>query len=243
VIARLATFWQGFRHLFMPGICFACHVPLAANRDDFCDNCVARLTTDCLNACPRCSSTVGAFAGEHGPCPKCQNETFGFDRALRLGPYEGLLRELILQMKQPGSEGLAEAVGRCWAADSEHDVRAAGVELVAAVPLHWTRRWKRGFNQCEILARMWAERLRIPLRSHWVRRIRATPMQSSLTPAARRENVKGAFATSRSADFRGRAVLLIDDVMTTGSTASEVARTMRKAGARSVVAAVLGHDH
>lgn len=68
-------------------------------------------------------------------------------------------------------------------------------------------------------------------------------MQSTLTPAARRENVKGAFAASRRADFRGRAVLLIDDVMTTGSTASEVARTMRKAGARSVVAAVLGHDH
>jgi predicted amidophosphoribosyltransferase len=68
-------------------------------------------------------------------------------------------------------------------------------------------------------------------------------MQSSLTAAARRENVKGAFAASWNADFRGRTVLLIDDVMTTGSTASEAAKAMRRAGAKSVVAAVLGHDH
>ncbi len=176
-------------------------------------------------------------------CPKCRNESFAFDRALRLGPYEGLLRELILRMKQPGNEALAEAVGRCWAADRETEIATAGVNLVMPVPLHWQRRWRRGFNQCEILARGWAERLRLPMKSRWLRRVRATPMQTSLAATARRENVKGAFAASRKADFRGRSVLLIDDVMTTGSTLNEAAKAIRRAGAASVTAAVLANNH
>lgn len=227
----------------MPGICFACYTPLSANRDDFCAECVSRFTNDVLNSCARCSSTVGAFAESEDGCVKCRGESYGFDRAYRLGPYEGLLRELILRMKQPGNEALAEAVGRCWATDREAEIRASGVKLVVPVPLHWRRRWQRGFNQSEILARAWGQRLGIPVRSRWLRRIRATPMQSSLSPAARRENMKGAFRVSRNADFRGRRVLLVDDVMTTGSTSSEAAKVMRKAGAESVIAIVLGHDH
>ena len=227
----------------MPGICFACHLPLPAQGGDFCADCITRFTTDHLNACFRCSSTVGAFVDTNDGCPKCRNESFGFERAFRLGPYEGLLRELILRIKQPGNEALTEAVGRCWAADRETEIAAARVNLVMPVPLHWQRRWRRGFNQCEILARSWADRLRLPMRPRWLRRIRATPMQTSLTATARRENVKGAFAASRKSDFRGRSVLLIDDVMTTGSTLSEAAKAIRRAGAASVIAAVLAHDH
>lgn len=235
--------WQGFRHLFMPGICFACHLPLPAHRDDFCADCVTRFTTDQLNACPHCSSTVGAFTEGTDGCPKCRNESYAFDRAFRLGPYEGLLRELILRMKQPGSEGLAEAVGRCWAVDCGGEVAATGVDLVIPVPLHWGRRWTRGFNQCDVLAQGWTRQLRLPMKPRWLRRVRATPMQTALSATARRENVKGAFRPSRSADFRGRNVLLIDDVMTTGSTLSEAANAIRRAGAKSIIAAVLAHDH
>jgi ComF family protein len=118
-----------------------------------------------------------------------------------------------------------------------------GVDLVAPIPLHWTRRWKRGFNQSEILAKEMARRLRIPMRANWQRRVRATAKQTLLSPTARRENVKGVFAVSRKADVRGVTVLLIDDVMTTGSTLNESAKAWRRAGAKSVIAAVLAHDH
>jgi ComF family protein len=243
MLAHLSNLWNGVRHLVMPGICFACHCPLSPDREDFCALCLDQLTGDAQSTCPRCSSTVGAHVDCTEGCSKCRDESFGFDRAVRLGPYDGLLSDMIVRMKQPGSEGLAEAVGESWSGHAASRLRGTGVEMVVAVPLHWRRQWQRGFNQSEFLARAWADRLRLPLRSSWLRRIRATPKQAFLSATARRENVKGAFRVSRRARFEGRAVLLVDDVLTTGSTMNEAARTMKRAGAKSVIAAVLGHDH
>jgi ComF family protein len=243
MLANLTHLWNGFRHLLMPGICFACHQTLSPDRDDFCATCLDQFTSDAQSTCPRCSSTVGPFVDCSEGCPKCRDESLAFERAVRLGPYEGLLRDLILGMKQPGNEGLAEAVGHWWSIRAEQRVRELHADIVVAIPLHWRRQWQRGFNQSQALATAWADQLRIPLRSSWLRRVRSTPMQTSLSPTARRENVKGAFQASRRARFQGKAVLLVDDVLTTGSTMSEAARAMRRAGARTVIAAVLGHDH
>lgn len=243
MLAQVTNLWNGVRHLVMPGICFACHQPLSPEREDFCASCHDRLTGDVQLACPRCSSTVGAHVDCSEGCVKCRDESYAFDRAVRLGPYDGALRDMILRMKHPGNEGLAEAVGESWSRHSAARLGELGVEMVVAVPLHWRRQWQRGFNQSEMLARAWAAELQVPLRSKWLRRIRATPRQTFLSAAARRENVRGAFQASARARFQGRAVLLVDDVLTTGSTMSEAARTMKRAGARLVIAAVLGHDH
>jgi ComF family protein len=243
MLAHLTQLWNGVRHLVMPGICFACHQSLPPGQDDFCASCRDQLIGDTQSTCPRCSSTVGPHVDCSDGCPKCRDESFAFERAVRLGPYDGLLREVILAMKQPGHDALAEAVGESWSQQAAVRLGDMGAEMVVAIPLHWRRHWQRGFNQSELLARAWADRLRIPLRSSWLRRIRATPRQTYLSGAARRENVKGAFRASRRAKFQGRSVLLVDDVLTTGSTMNEAARTLRRAGARSVIAAVLAHDH
>jgi predicted amidophosphoribosyltransferase len=105
------------------------------------------------------------------------------------------------------------------------------------------RRLRRGYNQSEILARPLAGRLRLPCRPGWLRRGRRTPQQTLQPPAGRRENVRGAFRARAGAGLRGRTVLLVDDVLTTGSTAHEAARALRQAGAARVVVAVLAHDH
>jgi ComF family protein len=238
---RLATLWNGFRHLVMPGICHACHRALPLERDDFCDECLGKFARDPHATCRRCSSTVGPHLNLSEGCTRCRDEGFAFDRAVRLGPYDGLLRDLILRMKQPGNEGLAEAVGHWWAATSDANVRAFGANLIVPVPLHWWRRWQRGFNQSELLANAWAERLGVAVRPRWLWRVRATVKQSTLSPTARRENVKGAFRVSRRANVRGQSVLLVDDVLTSGSTASEAARALLKAGAGSVAVAILAH--
>ena len=109
------------------------------------------------------------------------------------------------------------------------------------VPLHWWRRWSRGFNQSELLAQAVARRLEIPCRPRWLRRIRHTPYQVGQTAAGRRDNVKNAFAARSRPELKGQAVLLIDDVLTTGSTASEAAKALKKAGAAKVWVAVLAH--
>jgi predicted amidophosphoribosyltransferase len=100
---------------------------------------------------------------------------------------------------------------------------------------------RRGHNQSEHLSAAVARVLRVEHRPGWLLRVRPTPKQVAQSPAERRTNVRGAFRAARGAHLTGRVVLLVDDVLTTGSTASEAARALREAGAQSVHVAVLAH--
>jgi ComF family protein len=111
-------------------------------------------------------------------------------------------------------------------------------DAVVPVPLHWWRRLRRGYNQSEALARGLARVLALPCRTSWLRRARHTPSQVGKSAEQRRANVRGAFRAARVP--AGASVLLVDDVMTTGATASEAARALKEAGAGRVVAAALG---
>jgi ComF family protein len=106
-------------------------------------------------------------------------------------------------------------------------------DVVVPMPLHWRRQWQRGFNQSELLARVTARRRGVPM-VNAVRRTRATSAQAGLSNAARRENVAGAFRVRKPRAIEARRVLLIDDVMTTGATASACALALKRAGAKSV---------
>ena len=235
-------FWLGFRHLVMPGVCRACHKLLPVEADDFCSNCLPQFTVDPFPSCPHCSSTIGPHADTESGCAICRKESFVFERAIRFGPYQGLLRDLILQMKHPGQEGLAEAVGNRWAQRDEDRLHELRADLVMPVPLHWRRRWHRGYNQSEALAQAIACRLALPCHPAALRRLRATPPQTTLTATDRRQNLRGAFALRRGSDLKDKTVLLIDDVMTSGSTVNECAKVIRTARAKTIVVAVLAHD-
>lgn len=230
---------QGFFNLLYPKLCGVCGEPLGEEPVYFCSSCRAALTNDPHPQCPRCAGTVGPFAHVEDGCLSCRDAHFHFEQAVRLGPYDGLLREVVLRMKHVSHEGLAELVGELWVEHAEDRLRRLGAEVVVPVPLHWRRRWRRGYNQSEALARALAERLGLPCRSGWLRRIRATPLQTQQTPSDRRQNVRGAFRAAAVSALRGKTVLLVDDVLTTGSTCSEAARALRAAGARRVVVAVL----
>jgi ComF family protein len=113
------------------------------------------------------------------------------------------------------------------------------VDCVVPVPLHWLRRWRRGYNQSSSLALGLSSRLGLPLQNWWLKRIRNTPSQKALSRTARQENVRGAFQVRSSAACKGRSILLVDDVVTTGATVHEAARVLRAAGAGRVVVAAL----
>lgn len=233
---------RGLRHLLYPGLCVACSDPLGERTGDFCDACRHALLDDPHPVCPRCASTLGPNVSVGKRCARCKDESFQFERVLRLGPYEGIRREVILRMKHGRYESLSESVGELWADHAVEQLRDVKANVVVPVPLHWRRRWQRGYNQSAQLAQALASRLHIPCAVRWLRRVRPTAKQTTLAASARRGNVRGAFRAAPSAPWRGATVLLVDDVLTTGSTASEAARALREAGATRVVVAVLAHD-
>src|SRR5665213_2335213 len=177
---------RGLLHLLYPACCHFCGRSLKAD-GPFCDACQDALFIDPYSVCPRCATTVGPFAVIEGRCSHCRDESFSFDDAVRLGSYDGLLREAVLRMKNHSGEGMAELFGERWAEHAKSAFHALGIDALVPVPLHWRRRWRRGYNQSEAVAHGLAARLRLPCRSSWLRRIRATPMQTTQTLAGRRE--------------------------------------------------------
>ena len=166
----------------------------------------------------------------------CRSGLRGFDAAYCYGSYEGTLRSLIHLFKYSHIRTLARPLSDLLAAALPLD---QVFDAVTPVPLHWRRQWQRGFNQSELLAQATARRRGIPV-IHALRRARATETQAGLSNTERRRNVLAAFRPTRAAArLRGQRVLLIDDVMTTGATLDELARTLKAHGATRVENRVL----
>lgn len=171
-------------------------------------------------------------------CPICRRVERPFARAVAYGSYDGGLRELIHLLKYNGVRPAASVLGRMLAeaiARLEPAFEQAKV-LVIPVPLYKGKRRQRGFNQAEMIARaavkFYPERLRIA--DDLLLRARNTQSQIGLTSHQRRENMRGAFTVAGAAEVTGCEVLLVDDVYTTGTTVSECARVLRRAGAAQV---------
>ena len=127
---------------------------------------------------------------EEGRCAICRLGTRGFDAVYCFGGYEGVLRELVHLLKFGGVRTLAKPMGRYLSAVLPRGER---FDAIVPMPLHWRRRWQRGFNQAELLSLELARRTGIPVR-RLVRRTRPTAQQAGLSNARRRSNVTGAFA-------------------------------------------------
>jgi ComF family protein len=232
----LRTFALGADQLLFPPACLACESArvVSVRAESFCESCRSALFTDPHETCPRCASTVGPHVDTSDGCPACRGESYAFDAAERLGPYDGRMRTAVLTMKHRRGEALAEAVGREWAAVRGSRPGEEKPNLIVPVPLHWRRSFVRGYNQAEAVARGLAAGWGVPCRPWLLRRIRATPIQPTRSATQRRENVKGAFRPGWRARAKGLRVMLVDDVMTTGATAHEAARVLRSIGAAQV---------
>lgn len=238
----VAEFARGVAQLIYPKLCLMCDAAEADGapfRHGVCPQCHHFLTADSSAVCPCCAATVGPHTDVSSGCMACRTRSFGFVQAVRLGPYDGRLRDAVLRTKSAPGEGLAEMLGRVLAEQTAPVLKAAGIEVVVPVPLHWRRRWARGYNQAESLAREVGTALGAEVQPRWLRRVKPAPQHAQPSASAREANVKGAFRCGSRARPAGRTILLVDDVMTTGSTAGEAARVLRQAGAAKVVVAVL----
>jgi len=236
--------WQTGLNLLMPPRCVLCERELDADAQvQLCPGCVAALSDEGL-ACRRCGMAVPHLAT--GGCAHCRKRKFQFHRVFRFGEYSGLLRDAVLQAKTITGEPIAAALGDLLAsavvAQLDDGFEGPGpskrFDLVACVPSFWARRLRRGTNSAAVLAQVLARRLRVPAGLDLLVCRRNIEKQSQLSLAERQRNVRGAYRKSWGYDIRGASLLLVDDVMTSGATAHEIARVLRGAGAQRVAVAV-----
>lgn len=235
---RLAShFRDGLLSLTHPLSCFGCG--LGPIDGAFCEGCHAELVRRPKLVCPRCALTQGpsALVDEKG-CSECRGKSLGFDEALAIGPYRHVLREACLSMKHRGGAWLAR-----WLADMLLDVegerlRAMGAQIIVPVPLHWQRRWERGFNQSEEVAMRLGGRLGLPVRRPLVRTQGGFTL-SGLSRTERMSRMNRAFRAKPMARVGGQTVILVDDILTTGATCGSAARSLKQVGVSRVVAVVL----
>ena len=229
---------QGLNHLLWPAVCVNCKRSICEIDIALCKKCWDELLfCTAGDYCPRYGRDASKFAIVNGACPNCQDKRIYFDQIARSGVYAGPLQQMILSFKNGRTE-LDLTLGFLANSALQGSLFCNDVEFFVPVPLHWTRRLVRGYNQSLVLAKKLKHHAaKISTELVRIRRTKAQPAMAS--PAARARNVAGAFAIRRGHDFAGRKICLVDDIKTTGATLNECAKTLKDGGASKVFALVL----
>lgn len=239
VIKQAGTFTlQSFNQLFWPAVCINCRVSIAEGDNNLCRDCWDKLLI-CTGGdyCRRCGRDAGKYGLVGGFCPDCQGKELHFDCIARAGIYEHTLRKMILSFKNGRTE-LNSVLGFLANSALQGSGFINDVELFVPVPLHWTRRLMRGYNQSHVLVRK-IKHSTAKISTDLVRIRRTKSQPAMVSPAARKKNVAGAFAVRYGHVFDGKNICLVDDIKTTGATLNECAKTLKHAGASEVFALVL----
>jgi len=221
-LTRLARgLLRGFDYLTAPGLCLACGAALD-DADSLCASC-GGLLRRVPNPCRYCGQP-NPVAGQ--VCPACLLNPPRWQRLVAPLQYRGLARDYLLQLKFAESQYLARTLCRHCGGPFVGD--RPRPQALLPVPLHRARLLQRGYNQALEIAAVWSRRFDIPLDRRALRRALATASQSGLGARRRALNVRGAFAFDNRRGYRH--VAIVDDIVTTGSTAGEITRVLHRAG-------------
>ncbi|MCX6595213.1 MAG: ComF family protein [Acidobacteria bacterium] len=226
-------------NLAFPEDCRVCGTRLSNfSRVPVCPNCLhAPQPMVAEFACTQCHTPFlnDAPLRPNGLCALCRSGIAMYQAVYSYGFYEGALRKLVHLFKYQRISTLAEPLGQLLVAALPRGER---FDLIVPLPLHWWRRYRRGFNQAALLAKPVSRATGWPV-EQLLRRVKNTGAQAGLTRSARRRNVAGAFRVTDAERLRGKRVLLIDDVFTTGATAAAATAALRRAGAARVAVLTL----
>ena len=236
IALQKSELFQATVSLLYPATCTICGKNLWAGKY-LCDACETKAIRIVAPFCDRCSEPFEGSITSAFTCANCAHRTIYFDAAVAAYRGRGIVREIIHEFKYARQMHLRHLIGR-WirAALDDERLRDVSFDLIVPVPLHPARQRERGFNQASLLAESLSADTSLPS-TPVLERIRYTTTQTALDRSERMENLHNAFRLRKNADVRGLRVLLIDDVLTTGSTLSECARVLKRAGAISVHAA------
>lgn len=172
-----------------------------------------------------------------------EEDNFAFDRAFYATTYDDVVKRCICLFKYDGKTQLANTLGKLMCDFAVKNITADEIDLIVPVPLHPVKLRERQFNQSEILATHLAGKMNKKVIRDSVRRIKYTAPQTELKKGERLRNVRDAFLVGKNSNFKEKTVLLVDDVLTTGATLHECAKTLKGAGADKVVALALARGN
>lgn len=220
--------------LFPPG-CMVCSASVA-DAQSLCASCWGEAYLIGGVTCDVCGVPMGIAlpSGETIRCDECLTGSVSWDRGRAAALYAGSARTLVLALKHGDRPDIAKAMGR-WMARAAADL-ITETDVMVPIPLHWRRFLTRRYNQSAELSRVMARETGVPHGPDLLRRMKPTEMQRSRSALARARNVEGVFAVPpHMREFvRGKSLLLVDDVMTTGATLNAAARALSEAGAARI---------
>ena len=219
-----------FAHIF-PARCLVCGDHAVSSTLGVCSRCCSRIRPVPRPVCTVC----GKPSGIEDICIGCQTDPPPYDRLMSAALFEGPLKEMIHAFKYADATYYKKFLTRLLYDLVQEEL--ARCDLITFVPLHWSRMMARGYNQAALMAADLSRLTRIPVGYGVLMKTRATPTQVGLSRHQRKMNLSGTFQAQ---GVSGKAVLVIDDVITTGHTALEVSRALKKAGADHVLFASVG---
>lgn len=238
-----STIWRSGIDFLFPPTCQLCGKDLGELSESstlqLCTECRAQLLMRVQERCQVCSAFAGPNLDTSTGCGHCRTERYAFRSVSSLGNYDGPLRTAILAGKLQRRPEVLTALTRLLVKLDRERILDCQPDLILPIPHHWTDRILRSTAASETIAIRLSQTLKLPLDRHILRKIRRTPQQSQLNPSSRRQNLRNAFGLGRGVDLQGVRVLLVDDVLTTGTTCQRATRVLLTGGAESVNVVVL----
>ena len=232
----LKSFVQSLGDLVYPPHCYSCQKYLtAAERPRLlCHACYQSIPWNKRPACPKCSRYLGPMP-QDAVCSSCRQQHLYFDFAWSVCLYEDPIRHLIHQFKFHNQTQLRKPLSQLMIDHIEHyELDMAQFDIVVPIPLHPTKYRERGYNQAQLLAQLIAQKYDKMMLVSLLKRVRHTPSQITLSRKNRFTNVEGSFRINTRLNINNKNIVIIDDLLTTGATASEAARCLKTHGAKRV---------
>ena len=240
--AQFASQWlHAGLHVCAPALCHCCNNLLNFDEIWLCKGCKEYFKHPIDIKCLRCNAQVGPHIDTADGCFLCKKDHFYFEKVVTLGFYKSQFKDAILRIKHFQEAHFARTLGTLLGAHFS-STQEFQPDFITCIPVHWWKRLVKGHNQTEAISLGVAEILKKPFVNSVLRKVRHTPEQSGLLPTERRKNLRNAFTPIFKSFIKGKKILLVDDVLTTGTTANQAAKVLISAGAKVVVVAVLARS-
>jgi len=222
--------------LFYPPQCLLCDKTLTGKEKHICNNCFDLLPLIKGPHCPKCSRPIRTRNGENQLCGICRIQpNKDIKITVAAAEYQGLMKRLVHLYKYERQQFLSKLFARIIAEQAIKKNVTENFDLLVPIPLHWTRKRWRGFNQSREICRGISPLINVPvIPESAFRRVRKTTPQVQLNAASRTSNIRGAFDVRKTKYIKGKHIALVDDVYTTGATSGECSRMLLRSGAKSV---------